>query len=60
MEMLIRCDRPFEGWNVGRSGAYYTTSRHPLYHEPGALHHRRAVSYHGWDERDLLHYGHGR
>jgi hypothetical protein len=49
--MLIRCDRPFAGWGVGRSGAFYTKKRHPLYHEPGALHHVREATYRGWDER---------
>jgi len=48
---MIRCDRPFEAWKIGRSGAFYLTGRHPLYHEAGALHHRRHVSYRGWDER---------
>ena len=51
MTMLIRCDRPFEAWQVGRSGSFYVTFRHPLYHEPGAFKHQRAVSYRGWDER---------
>jgi hypothetical protein len=48
---MIRCDRPFEAWKVGRSGAFYVTGRHPLYHEAGALNHPRSVSYRGWDER---------
>jgi len=51
MKMLIRCDRAYEAWSIGRSGAWFVTARHPLYHEPGALHHHREVSYRGWDER---------
>lgn len=49
--MLIRCDRPFQAWKVGRSGAYYVTFRHPLYHDPRGLGHPRVASYRGWDER---------
>lgn len=51
---MIRCDRPFESRAIGRSGAYYTSLRHPLYHEGGALQHERKVSYRGWDERQPL------
>ena len=49
--MLIRRDKPFGATDIRLSGAFYVTARHPLYHEPGALHHVRMASYRGWDDR---------
>jgi len=52
--MTIRFDKPFKATDIRPSGAFCVTARHPLYHEPGALHHERKASYRGWDERPLL------
>jgi hypothetical protein len=49
--MMIRFDRPFPSWEIGRSGAFFASLKHPLYHEGGAFHHKRIASYRGWDAR---------